>query len=304
MNPEVPPEPVSTARNRHLVGVMFHRVGPVHVYDAGDLELRWGDVVVVATDDGQRLGTVTAVPSSDQPRTEPVRRVLRKATEHDFDRDDRLHQREREALRLCLTRIHEHALPMKLVRVEQTPDGSKIVFYFYSEGRVDFRNLVRELAQALHARIEMKQIGSREEAKMIGAMGPCGRELCCATFLRDPGGVSVKMAKAQGLSLNPSKLSGMCGRLKCCLRYEYDTYLELGRTLPAVGKKVLSIHGSGVVQRQNILRQTVVLQLDESGAFVEASLEDLVVAKHEASLPPPGGTDPSDPTDPTKVTGA
>jgi cell fate regulator YaaT (PSP1 superfamily) len=279
MSDFVPPVADEQPRRPNLVGVKFHNVGPIHAYDAGDLELRWGDVVVVATDDGQRLGTVTALPSNYQLGAEPVRRVLRKAVEYDFDRDDRLHQREREALRLCLVRIHERALPMKLVRVEQAPDGSKIVFYFYSEGRVDFRELVRELAQALHARIEMKQIGSREEAKMIGALGPCGRELCCSTFLRTPGGVSIKMAKAQGLSLNPSKLAGMCGRLKCCLRYEYETYLELGRALPAVGKKVLSVHGPGVVQRQNILRQTVVLQLDEGGGLVEATLEDLLVAK-------------------------
>ncbi len=275
------------SRPRRLIGIKFQNVGPIHPYDCGGLELRWGDVVVVASEDGQRLGIVTALPSDCPPPAEPVRRVLRKANEADFDRDDRLREHELQAFRLCLARIHERQLPMKLVRVEQSPDGGKIVFYFYSEGRVDFRDLVRELAQALHTRIEMKQIGSREEAKMIGAMGPCGRELCCATFLRNPGGVSVKMAKTQGLSLNPSKLAGMCGRLKCCLRYEYDTYLELGRSLPPVGKTVLSVHGAGVVQRQNILKQTVLIQLEESSALVEAGLEELVVAKEE-----PGATAP------------
>lgn len=275
--PEASPRP-------QLVGVKFQNVGPIHAYDPGELNLRWGDIVVVATEDGQRLGVVTRLPSNYEPLPEPPRRVLRKASELDFDREDRLREQEQRAFRLCLARIHERQLPMKLVRVEQSPDGGRIVFYFYSEGRVDFRDLVRELAQALHVRIEMKQIGSREEAKMIGAMGPCGRELCCSTFLRNPGGVSVKMAKTQGLSLNPSKLAGMCGRLKCCLRYEYDTYLELGRSLPPVGKKVLSVHGTGVVQRQNILKQTVLLQIEDSGAVVEASLEDLVVAKADPEL--------------------
>ncbi|GBD25412.1 hypothetical protein HRbin30_00731 [bacterium HR30] len=289
------------SRPRQLVGVKFHNVGPIHAYDPSGLELRWGDVVVVATEDGQRLGVVTALPSNYEAPAEPVRRVLRKANEADFDREDRLREQEQRAFRLCLARIQERELPMKLVRVEQSPDGGRIVFYFYSEGRVDFRDLVRELAQALHTRIEMKQIGSREEAKMIGAVGPCGRELCCSTFLRNPGGVSVKMAKTQGLSLNPSKLAGMCGRLKCCLRYEYDTYLELGRSLPQVGKKVLSVHGAGVVQRQNILKQTVLLQLEESGAIVEASLDDLVVAKTETeagqtveAAPPKGSDSPEE----------
>ncbi|GIW45978.1 MAG: hypothetical protein KatS3mg077_3260 [Candidatus Binatia bacterium] len=300
-------EIVSTLENpppNTLVGVKFQNVGPVHVYDRGELDVRWGDVVVVATDEGQRLGIVTALPSHYDVSEEPVRRLLRKATDADFDRADRIKAQEERAFRLCLLRIRERDLPMKLVRVEQTPDRSKIVFYFYSEGRVDFRDLVRELAQALHTRIEMKQIGSREEAKMIGAVGPCGRELCCSTFLRNPGGVSVKMAKTQGLSLNPSKLAGMCGRLKCCLRYEYDTYLDLGRGLPAVGKKVLSVHGAGVVQRQNILKQTVVLQLEEGGAVVEASLDDLVIAKETlgatpSPLQPQDNEDSAAPEEPT-----
>ncbi|MCX8071316.1 MAG: stage 0 sporulation protein [Candidatus Binatia bacterium] len=299
--PLTPPATADEETLPRLVGVKFHPVGPIHAYDPGALELRWGDAVVVATDDGQRLGVVTALPSNYELPAEPIRRVLRKATEADLDRDDRLHEQQQRAFRLCLTRILERDLPMKLVRVEQTPDGGRIVFYFYSEGRVDFRDLVRELAQALHTRIEMKQIGSREEAKMIGAMGPCGRELCCSTFLRNPGGVSVKMAKTQGLSLNPAKLAGMCGRLKCCLRYEYETYLELGRGLPAVGKKVMSLHGAGIVQRQNILKQTVLIQLEDGGALVEASLEDLIVAKTgEGESSPPSSSDPNGSETPPK----
>jgi cell fate regulator YaaT (PSP1 superfamily) len=167
---------------------------------------------------------------------------------------------------------------MKLVKAECLLDASKTVFYFFAEDRVDFRDLVRDLSQVLHTRVEMKQIGSRDETKFIGGLGPCGRELCCSSWLREFKPVSVKMAKDQSLSLNPSKLAGMCGRLKCCLRYEYDTYLALGRALPAVGKPVESVNGNGVVTRHNLLKQTVMIRR-EDGVEVEASLEDLVRKK-------------------------
>lgn len=275
--------PITPASGKHnLVGIKFHDVSSVYPCDANFLELKWGDQVVVSTGEGPRLGTVTALPRSLQRSTEPVHVVLRKATEADLERAAGLRERELHALRICVARIREHKLPMKLVRVEQAHYGGKIIFYFFSEGRVDFRELVRDLAHALRARIEMKQIGHREEAKLIGAMGPCGRELCCSTFLRNPGGVSVKMAKAQGLALNPSKLAGMCGRLKCCLKYEYQTYLELGQSLPPVGQHVTSVRGNGVVIRQNILKQTVLLQLDDGGGQVEVEMEDLVVKRPES----------------------
>jgi cell fate regulator YaaT (PSP1 superfamily) len=167
------------------------------------------------------------------------------------------------------------------VQVEYLLDASKAIFYFCAEGRVDFRELVRDLAQALHTRIEMKQIGARDETKMIGGIGPCGRELCCSTWLREFQAVSVKMAKEQGLSLNPSKLSGMCGRLKCCLRYEYDTYLELRRGLPRVGARVTSVKGDGEVVRQNVLRQTATVRRADDGVEVEVTLEDLVEKRAE-----------------------
>ncbi len=276
----------ATSPLNRLVGIKFHDVGSVFAYDAGDLDLKWGEQVIVPTEEGQRLGTVTALPKSLQAPESPPPRVLRRANEADLERAERLHERELEALRICLHRVRELQLPMKIVRVEQAHDAGKIIFYFFSEGRVDFRQLVRELAHALHARIEMKQIGHREEAKLLGAMGPCGRELCCSTFLRSPGGVSVKMAKAQGLSLNPTKLAGMCGRLKCCLKYEYETYLELGRSLPASGTRVTSVRGEGVVVRQNILKQTVLLQLDEGGAQVEVGLEDLVEKRNRENGAP------------------
>jgi cell fate regulator YaaT (PSP1 superfamily) len=282
---EISPPAAPNEAAPRLVGIKFHDVGTVFPYDPGDLDLRWGEQVVVPTDEGQRIGTVTALPKSLRAPEVPPPKVLRRASESDLERAERVHERELEALRICLHRVRALGLPMKIVRVEQADDARKIIFYFFAEGRVDFRQLVRELAHALRSRIEMKQIGHREEAKLIGAMGPCGRELCCSTFLRTPGGVSVKMAKAQGLSLNPSKLSGMCGRLKCCLKYEYETYLELGRGLPAVGSHVVSLHGNGVVLKQNILKQTVVVGLDEGGAQVEVSLEELVEKRSENSEP-------------------
>jgi cell fate regulator YaaT (PSP1 superfamily) len=165
---------------------------------------------------------------------------------------------------------------MKLVKVEYGFDGTKATIYFFAENRVDFRELVRDLAQYLRMRVEMKQIGARDETKLVGALGPCGRELCCSSWLREFHAISVKMAKEQDLSLNPSKLAGMCGRLKCCLRYEYETYLELKRALPPVGRRVTCVKGDGVVVRQLPMREAVLVRRDEDGAEVEATLEDLV----------------------------
>jgi cell fate regulator YaaT (PSP1 superfamily) len=273
---DLPPAP---PKRSPFVGIKFRDASGVFRYDAGNLALRRGEVVVVSTEQGPRVGTVTDLPAALRDEGGNARRVMRRADTGDFDRNDRLHLREQDARRMCLVRLRERGLSMKLIKVEQVSDGGKIQFYFASEDRIDFRDLVRELAHVLHARVEMKQIGPRDEAKIVGAVASCGRELCCSTFLREPGGVSVKMAKAQGLSLNPSKLAGMCGRLKCCLKYEYDTYLELGRALPKIGKQVESVKGNGVVVRQNALKATVLLQLENNGGFAEATLEDLVEAK-------------------------
>lgn len=279
-----PPPPVEveeSAKRARFIGIKFRDASGVFRYDGGSLVLRRGDVVVVSTEHGPRVGTVTDLPATLRDEAGSARRVIRKVDAGDLDRQDRLRLREKDALRMCLLRVRERNLSMKLIKVEQGSDGGKILFYFSSEDRVDFRDLVREMAHVLHARVEMKQIGPRDEAKVVGAVGPCGRELCCSTFLREPGGVSVKMAKAQGLSLNPSKLAGMCGRLKCCLKYEYDTYVELGRALPKIGSRVVSVKGDGVVVRQNTLRGTVLLQVDNDGGFAEATLEDLVEAKRQ-----------------------
>lgn len=263
-----------------VVGVKFRPAGTIQPFDAGNLALRCGDRVVVRSDRGTSLGTVTVAP-----RTVPAAslsanlpRVIKKADPRDLARDESSQQRAREAQRLCLNCIRKRRLPMKLVKAECLLDASKTIFYFFAEDRVDFRDLVRDLSQALHTRIEMKQIGARDETKLVSGLGPCGRELCCASWLREFKPVSVKMAKEQGLSLNPSKLAGMCGRLKCCLRYEYDTYLALGRSLPAVGSRVESVKGDGVVSKHNLLQQTVTIRGEEGGE-VEASREDLVQRK-------------------------
>jgi cell fate regulator YaaT (PSP1 superfamily) len=187
-------------------------------------QLKPGDPVVVQTGDGQALGTVTravsAIASRKLPSGGPPPQVVRKATRDDVLLRMKQEQREREAMRICQMKIGERGLPMKLTRVEQLFDGSRLIFYYTAEGRVDFRELVRDLAAQFRVRIEMRQIGVRDEARMLGGYGPCGRPLCCTTFLRTFEPVSIRMAKQQQLSLNPSKLSGMCGRLKCCLRYE------------------------------------------------------------------------------------
>jgi cell fate regulator YaaT (PSP1 superfamily) len=267
-----PPDPTVA-----VVDVQFRDTGKLHQYDAGTLPLARGDRVLVSVERGSDLATVAApprrVPSKELRENLP--RIIKKADQRELNREQSNLKRGREAQQICLHRIRERGLPMKLITAEPSLDGSKITFYFFSESRVDFRDLVRDLAQ-----IEMKQIGNRDETKMIGGVGPCGRELCCSSWLREFNAVSVKMAKEQGLSLNPSKLAGMCGRLKCCLRYEYATYVELGRALPALGKKVSSVKGDGVVTRQNVLKQTVVLR-DEDGMEVEATLEDLVEQKQQ-----------------------
>ncbi len=258
-----------------VVGVQFHPTGPIHDYDAAGLDLARGERVVVEIARAQALATV-ARPSRSAPLPEDAPKILRRADRRDLTRDEQNQVRQREAHHLCLTRIRARSMSMKLVKVEVLFDGSKAIFYFCAEGRVDFRELVRDLAQGLHTRIEMKQIGARDETKMLGGVGPCGRELCCSTWLREFQAVSVRMAKEQGLSLNPSKLSGMCGRLKCCLRYEYETYLELRRGLPKVGSQVTSLKGDGVVLRHNVLKQTAVVRRGDDGAEVEVTLEDLV----------------------------
>lgn len=267
-----------------IVAVSFVSVGHLYNYLAGGLALRRGDRVVVEGESGTRIGTVEVEPHEPALtlNVESLAPVVRLAGEDDLDSESANLEREAAARRACLRRIRERRLPMKLVSVEYVLDGRKAVFYFAAETRVDFRDLVRDLANMLRVRVEMKQIGARDETKVTGAMGPCGRELCCSSWLRDFEAVTVRMAREQGLALNPSRLAGMCGRLKCCLRYEYSTYVELKRSLPGVGKRVQSVKGNGKVVRQNVLKRTVLVQREEDGGVVEATMEDLVARNPQA----------------------
>jgi cell fate regulator YaaT (PSP1 superfamily) len=243
--------------------------------------LRRGERVLVESEAGARVGTVEIEPHEPAQTIDlsQLRPIIRIASDHDYYLEQENLSREANARRMCVERIRERRIQMKLVSADYTFDGRKVTFYFVAEGRVDFRDLVRDLANTLRVRVEMKQIGARDETKVTGGLGPCGRELCCSSWLRDFEAVTVKMAREQGLALNPSRLAGMCGRLKCCLRYEYATYVELKRALPNLGKRVQCVKGDGKVVRQNILKQTVLIQREEDGGVVEVTLEDLVASR-------------------------
>jgi cell fate regulator YaaT (PSP1 superfamily) len=264
-----------------IVGVSLLPVGRIENFLAGSLALKRGDRVLVESEAGARLGTVEIEPHEPAHTLDlsALKQVTRPATDEDFRLESDNLSREAYARRLGVEKIRERRVPMKLVNVDYSLEGRRATFYFTAEDRVDFRNLVRDLANVLNVRVEMKQIRARDETKVTGAVGPCGRELCCSSWLRDFEAVTVKMAREQGLALNPSRLAGMCGRLKCCLRYEYGTYLELKRNLPGVGKRVESVKGDGKVLRQNILKQTVTLLLEGEGGVVEATLADLVAQR-------------------------
>ena len=287
MDTDLPQEPGAEAATpeplRDVVDVRFRVAGRAGAYDAGSLDLAMHDLVVVQTERGPELGEVTGHRRPRWPNEDSrLPRVLRRADERDLSRADHNRAQERRAHGAFVSLAARHKLDAKLIRVDYRFDGGKAVFYFMAGSRIDFRGLVRDLAQSLHTRIEMRQIGDRDETRLIGGVGPCGRELCCSSWLREFAAVSVKMAKEQDLSLNPSKLAGMCGRLKCCLRYEYDTYLSLRRGLPGIGKKVRSVKGDGEIVKHLTLKQHVLLRRDEDGLVVECSLEDLVERRPDA----------------------
>lgn len=241
--------------------------GKAEELDAGDLSLQAGDPVIVESDKGLALGKAVFVPQEKERRfiLKSPKKIVRKATPEDLEQFNRNLQLEKEALQFCLQKVWEKGLNMKLVKTEVLLDRSKIIFYFTAEKRVDFRELVKDLATQFRLRIEMRQIGVRDEAKMICGVGGCGKELCCAQFMNRFELVSVKMAKEQNLALNPTKISGVCGRLMCCLAYEYPTYMELKKNLPKVGKHIVTRSGKGKVIRQNVLSETVTVELEEGG---------------------------------------
>jgi len=241
--------------------------GKTEEFNAEDLVLAKGDSAVVESERGVVLGTVVVPPQEKEKRflLRSPRKVIRKATAEDLEQFEKNIQLEKDAYQFCQQKVKDRGLNMKLVRTEVLLDRSKVLFYFTAEKRVDFRELVRDLASQFRMRIEMRQIGVRDEAKMACGVGGCGRELCCASFLNRFDLVSVKMAKEQNLALNPSKISGVCGRLMCCLAYEYPTYMELKKSLPKVGKHITTRSGKGKVIRQNVLNQTVTVALEEGG---------------------------------------
>ncbi len=262
----------------NIVGVRFGYACKVYRFDAGDLELKGEDWVIVKTEKGLGLGRVALPPTEheiDVSQLEGLRKVIRKAGKVDFDQKARLAQKEREAYAFCLERIEELGLPMKLVGVDCFFDGSKYVFFFTAEGRVDFRELVKQLVVRFPVRIEMRQIGVRHEAKMTGGIACCGQELCCSRFLTDFRPVSVKMAKAQNLSLNPTKISGVCGRLMCCLGYEHEIYEQFRKGLPKVGRMVVISKGQGVVTKYNALAETVSVRLEDE-SVVDVTKEEII----------------------------
>ena len=243
----------------NVIGVRFRDDGKLYFFDPGTLWPTPGDYVIVETSRGLEFAeTVTTLKEIDESGLDtPLRPVVRIATAEDVRHNEENHAGEREAHAICQKKIAEHKLDMKLVRVSFTFDNSKILFYFTANGRVDFRSLVKDLAGVFKTRIELRQIGVRDEAKMIGGLGPCGRHICCGAFLADFQPVSIKMAKEQNLSLNPTKISGICGRLMCCLKYEQDQYEAIRRMMPKVGKEVMTPDGVGVVHELLVIREMV-----------------------------------------------
>lgn len=250
--------------------VRLRDFGQAYFYNLGDLDLKEGAFVIVEHDRGLDYGQIVSPKdaSADKESKEPPKKIIRQATTADIKQIDDNRIKAKEAFCNCFKKINEHKLDMKLVRAEYSFDRSKIIFYFTASGRIDFRTLVKDLAKIFKARIELRQIGVRDEAKMFGGFGPCGRELCCAKFLRDFEPVTIKMAKEEGLPLNPPKISGLCGRLMCCLSFEYETYKILAKGLPREGEKVALQQEKGKVISVNVFKRSALVEL-EDGTVIE-----------------------------------
>jgi len=247
-----------------VVGVRFKKAGKVYYFDPGDQNIDEDTYVIVETARGIEMGKVV-LPNREVDDGEivaPLKKVARIATEEDIEHHGENIGKQKEAMDICLQKIKEHNLDMKLIDVEYTFDNNKILFYFTADGRIDFRELVKDLAAIFKTRIELRQIGVRDETKMMGGIGICGRVLCCKGFLCEFQPVSIKMAKEQGLSLNPTKISGCCGRLMCCLKYEHEAYEEVLKKIPKVGALVSTPEGQGMVTETNLLKETVKIKLE------------------------------------------
>ena len=259
------------------VGIKFKPTGKIYDFDCGAFVLNLGDHIIVETEQGLGFGTVTVAPTEfeTKPSDRPLKKVYRLANKKDFERRNKNLADEKSAHTYCIKCISDLGLKMNLFSVEKSFDGNKYTFFFTSEGRVDFRQLVKLLVKRLGARIEMRQVGIRNQAKMCGGIGRCGRELCCSAFLDKFEPVSIRMAKEQSLSLNPTKISGQCGRLMCCLTYEFSTYQHLKKKLPKIGKTVKTISGRGKVIRHNVICNRLTVRL-EGGLEVETSVNQLI----------------------------
>ena len=264
-----------------VIGVRFKKAGKVYYFDPCDFWPKPGQNVIVETARGIEFGEVVTSPRavSDGQIVAPLKKVVRLATQEDEQRAAFNAKREEEAFRICQEKVAKHKLEMKLVSVEYTFDNSKIIFYFTANGRVDFRELVKDLAGVFKMRIELRQIGVRDEAKMLGGLGSCGRPICCGAFLGDFNPVSIKMAKEQNLSLNPSKISGQCGRLMCCLKFEQDTYEQTLKRVPRVGKDIVTPDGVGVITEINAIKERVKVRIrtgeEDSFEVREYSMDDV-----------------------------
>lgn len=273
-----------------VIGVRFKKAGKIYYFGPNDLDIHKEDYVIVETARGIEFGqcVIGIKEVSEEDIIAPLKNVLRIASEEDIKKHNENKAKEEDALDICTQKIEEHGLQMKLIDVEYTFDNNKVIFYFTADGRVDFRELVKDLATIFKTRIELRQIGVRDEAKMIGGLGPCGRPMCCSSFLGDFASVSIKMAKEQNLSLNPTKISGICGRLMCCLNYEQSTYESIRKVLPKVGSIVKTPMGNGEVIQNNIVKENVKVKLKKKDEeileifkideveLVKGSFEDII----------------------------
>jgi cell fate regulator YaaT (PSP1 superfamily) len=272
MNPTSQEPSASTQKNtpsRFLIGIRVRDKGKSELFDPGQLKLKVGMTVIIESGNNQELGVVASnkIINFSKKGSPNRSRVLRTANENDLQAQERREAMEKQAKSLCNEKIAELKLPMNLSRVVHLPPANKTIFFFTAEGRVDFRQLIKELASNLHHRIEMKQVGVRDEARAIGGNGVCGESLCCSTFLDEFSPVTIRMAKDQGLALNPSKISGVCGRLMCCLQYEHGNYKELIRGLPKHGNRIETPDGPGKVLKNEILEQNIVVRLDDESVM-------------------------------------
>ncbi|HZJ57350.1 MAG TPA: stage 0 sporulation family protein [Clostridia bacterium] len=265
---------------QEVVGVRFKKAGKIYYFNPDSVELNKGQCAIVETSRGIEYGEIVVGPKyvSEEDIVSPLKKVIRRATEEDSQTVRENQTKEIDAFDICVQKIEKHNLPMKLVDVEYTFDNSKAIFYFTADGRVDFRELVKELASIFRTRIELRQIGVRDEAKMIGGLGPCGRPLCCKSFLGEFEPVSIRMAKEQNLSLNPTKISGICGRLMCCLKYEQSYYEEVRKRMPRVNREIITPQGIGTVISSNVLTGRVrakVIQSDGTPAIFDFALGEI-----------------------------